>query len=481
MGTFNQVSKPIPVHSDVPLDLGRILAVYSPLALSWLVMAVEGPANMGMLGLAHGYEISAAAFTLVMGLSLFFESPVIDLLSTSTALGSSRQRWHALRRWALLMVGTSFCVHALVAFTPMFDLIVRDLMGVKAEIVEAARRAFQIMTPWSAIVGWRRYLSGMMIRHGVTKPISFGTGVRLLALCVVGFPMVLVFKTAGLMATSCAMVAAVAAETSFIHWVSRRVTSTLPDRPDEEIGMRELAKFHLPLTASTMVMMSSPVLVTRALAQSANQELTLSGWQTAGSLVWIFRSMTFALPESVISLYSPGAADRLLKKFCLVMGAGLTALMLGFHVSGMDGFWFARFYGADAPTVAVGRLAFLGLSLAPLLGGVMSYYRGVLTAHHVTVARLTAITASLVCLFGGLEAGLAFGWPGVLVGAFGMTVAQVAENGALAFSWWRRGRSGKDLALAGPRMEDPATINLNGEMPLVDPASAMVEGEKDPV
>ena len=464
------------------LNVKRILAIYTPLALSWLFMAVEGPADMAMLGLAPDYKINASGFLLVLGLSIWIESPVIDLLSTTTTLGSSRQRWVTLSGFTWLMMLTVATVHGLVAFTPLYDAVTRGLMGVNQEIADASRVPLQIMTPWSALVGWRRYLHGFQIKHGDTKPITVGTLIRITALCLTGFPLIYFTNISGLEAVSYAMVAAVGAESLFTHIISRRVINNLPDRPEETITFGRLAKFHLPLTASTMVMLSSPVLVTRALARAGNQELTLAGWQTASSMIWIFRSMTFALPEAVISLYNPGEPEKLLRRFCLTMGFGLTGLMVLFHLTGLDGLWFAGVYGTNPDTTAVSRMAFLACAALPALGAVMSFYRGVLTAHHVTWVRILAIAVAVVALFISLEVGLAFGWAGVVVGAFGLSVAQFAENGALAYALRQYAKKNPEkFEVHLPiqeRTEQVSPVHFGGTAPAPDPAPVPKPGRR---
>lgn len=387
---------------------------------------------MVLLGLSPDYKTSAAGILLIMGLSIWIESPVIDLLSTSTTLGTSRERWVALSKWTWIMMATVCSVHALVAFTPLFDMVTGQVMGVERDITNASRLAFQIMTPWSALVGWRRYLHGIMIKHGHTKPVSYGTVSRLVALCSVGFVLLRFTGIHGLTAVGIAMVAAIFTETMFIHFASRPTIKRLPSRPEERISIRELASFHLPLTASTLVMLSSPVLVTRSLARGEDQKTNLAAWQTAFTVMWMFRSVTFALPEAVISLYSPGHGERVLKKFCLTMGVGLSGIMVLAHLVNLDGFCFTHFFNASTETSQIARQAFLACSILPLASAMMAYYRGVLTAHHVTVARLTAIAASIAALFIGLEAAILAGVVGVLVPSIGLTVAQFVENVTLS-------------------------------------------------
>lgn len=394
-------------------------------------MSIEGPIDMYMLGLSSNYKTFSAGFLVLMALSIFIESPVIDLLSTCTTLGSSKQRYAALSKWTWIMMATVFAVHSLVAFTPIYDFICLKVMGIDPVVAEATRLPFQIMAPWSALVGWRRYLHGIMIRHGNTKPISVGTAVRIISLSLTSFLLIRLTPLEGLNAVAIAMVAAVGAESAFIHWASRKTIALLPDRPDEDIKLARLAAFHLPLTASTMVMLLSPVLITRALSESSDSVLAQAGWQTAASIIWVFRSVSFALPEAVISLYKPEHAKKL-RKFCLSVGFLTTGILAIFHLTSFDQFWFRNIFNASLETTATARLTLVSSLLLPFLGSTMAFFRGVLTAHHITSARLVAIAVSILSLVISLEVGLGLGWAGVIVGSFGLTIAQFMENTSLA-------------------------------------------------
>jgi Na+-driven multidrug efflux pump len=107
------------------------------------------------------------------------ESPVIMLLATSTAPGPAKS-YYTMRRsviWVNLLVTL---VAFLVAFTPLYHWLVFTLMGIPAHIAEAAQPGMEIMTFWSAAIGVRRFLQGVLIRQGETRWIGYGTLLRLI-------------------------------------------------------------------------------------------------------------------------------------------------------------------------------------------------------------------------------------------------------------------------------------------------------------
>src|SRR5262249_4524195 len=145
--------------------------------------------------------------------------------------------------------------------------------------------------------------------------------------------------------------------------------------------------------------------------------LAMNSWQVAIGLAFLIRTMTFALPEVLIAYWSPGERARLLWKFCLTLGSGLTALMLLLGLTGLDALFFRHVIGADPAVAAGAHTAFLCTSLLPVMTAATNYTKGVLTAAKVTVTRTAATGASVLCLLTVLAIGVKARWPGVVCAA----------------------------------------------------------------
>src|SRR3990172_1843049 len=134
------------------LSQRRILLTWLPLAASWLLMAFESPYISAALARLTEAERMIAAFGLALSLSITIESPVISLLATSTALARSRQNYQMLRRFTLHLILATTLLQALLAWTPVFDLVVKEMLGVPASLLAPVRLGLQLMLPWSAAI-----------------------------------------------------------------------------------------------------------------------------------------------------------------------------------------------------------------------------------------------------------------------------------------------------------------------------------------
>ncbi len=425
------------VNVASPLDSARILKFYRPLALSWLLMAIESPISLAIISRRPFAEAATAAFLVMMSLALWIESPVIDLLSTSTTLSKDRQSFLAIRRFVWSLMGLVTLIHFLVVLTPVYG-VVSQILGLPYEVAKTARPGLAALLLWSACIGWRRFLQGVLIRNGETRRIGQGTWVRLITMGTVGLTLHLFSKLDGVLLVAIALMASVAAEALFIEHASRPVVQRVleTDGPETKLRPQDLIRFHWPLTATTLlVLMGNPVL-SFALARAPSPTASMAAWQLAFSLLWLTRTIVFALPEVVISLRANGRFDAVLRRFSIGVGLGASGALLLLHFTTLDGWFLRKVLDAEAHLVEPARLALLVCAPLPLIGAIQSYYRGILTSEHRTRARLSAIVVGSVVLVLSLGIGIAGRWPGVVNASVSLSASLAAELTVL----WVAGR-----------------------------------------
>jgi hypothetical protein len=145
-------------------------------------MGAELPVLSAIVARLANPEINLAAYGgVVFPLALIIESPIIMLLAASTALSRDWTSYRKLRRFMMVTGGTLTVLHILVAFTPLYYLVIEGILRAPAEIVEPARIGLMIMTPWTWAIAYRRFNQGVLIRFGYSKTIGVGTVIRLTA------------------------------------------------------------------------------------------------------------------------------------------------------------------------------------------------------------------------------------------------------------------------------------------------------------
>jgi len=191
--------------------------------------------------------------------------------------------------------------------------------------------------------------------------------------------------------------------------------------------MRTLFKFHVPLALATIVMFTSSPIVSAAIASLSDPVGNLAAWQVASSMVFMFRTIVFALPEVVIALVHDQASREQLKTFCLRVGSGTLGLLMVFALTGLDRWGFSRLLGASPEIVRNAHLAVLCSLVLPGVNADISFVRGMLAVLRLTMARLWAVGASVGTLALALLIGVWLKLPGVAVAGLSLICSALAE------------------------------------------------------
>ncbi|MBS3750984.1 MAG: hypothetical protein KGY39_05685, partial [Anaerolineales bacterium] len=147
------------------LDIPGITRTWWPLAASWLLMALELPAISAVMARLANPKINLAAYGgIVFPIALIVEAPVIMLLAASTALSKDWSSYRKIRKFMMISGASLTAIHALIAFTPLYDLISSQIIGAPQEIISPARTGLMIMLPWTWAIAYRRFNQGVLIR-----------------------------------------------------------------------------------------------------------------------------------------------------------------------------------------------------------------------------------------------------------------------------------------------------------------------------
>jgi hypothetical protein len=429
-------------HIKKALDQRFILIFWLPLFASWLLMTSEGPIISAIINRLPNEVVMLAAQGIVVSLSVTIESPIINLLATSTALTKDRDSYLLLRKFTIHWMILLTIITALLGFTPLFDLIVLKIMGIPQEVAYWVRIGLRIMLLWSAAIAWRRFLQGVMIRFGHTRKVAWGTVVRLIASA--GTVVVLAMATdyAGVIIGSTALVVGVIAEAIY---ATIAVQPILKDHlgPDERtqveqaLTYRELFWFHLPLAATSLLILLVQPMVSISLSRSPTPTLALAAWTLVFQIMLVMRAPAFALPEVVIALTDGERTFAPLKRFTLSLTGVNSIVMVLLALTPLLSFYLFAVQDTTeevAAMVKVGVLLFIPL---PALAIMISWIRGLLIDARTTRIVNAGMAINLVVSAVILILGVQYQWPGISSAALALTVAAAFE---LAFLWWRIGR-----------------------------------------
>lgn len=423
-----------------------VVTTWWPLAASWLFMALEAPIVSGALARLPAPEIQLAALGgVVYPLMLLIESPVIMLLAASTALSKDWASYQSLRHYMNRMSLALTLLHIAVAFTPLWDVVARGIIGAPEEILGPARLATAIAVPWTWSIAYRRFNQGVMIRHGMTRTVGIGTGVRLaatasaLALCVfLGLGKSAAFP--GVAAGVLAIIVGVMAEAIFIGITKRAVVAEHFDPAKTVTGAVQPQKFfafYIPLALTSLLGLLTQPLGSAAISRMPRALESLAAWPIVIGILFVLRAGATAYKEVVVALLDRPGAARTLWRFTLILAAGSATVTILVAFTPLADLVLVKLFGLR-PELAT--LASQGLRwgvVLPFAGAMQNFYMGVLVHRHETRAVTESMAIFLIAAATVLVAGVTYGRiPGLVVGYLAFSVANL-----LQLSWvWRAAR-----------------------------------------
>ena len=110
------------------LTYRRIFLFWSPLALTWLMMAVEQPILIAFIARLSEAKYNLAAFGIAGSFAMIIEAPIIMLMSASTALVTGRHSYLKLKRFTDILNAGITGFQLVVLFPPVFNYIVICLL-----------------------------------------------------------------------------------------------------------------------------------------------------------------------------------------------------------------------------------------------------------------------------------------------------------------------------------------------------------------
>ncbi len=401
-------------------------------------MGLEQPLVGAVVARLPDPEVQLAAYgSFVFPVALVVEAPVIMLLAASTELSRDRAAYRSLARVAHGLGLLLTALHLLVVATPLFDWLAGSVLEVPAVVREPARMGLWLMLPWTWAIASRRLHQGVLIRHGQSRAVGWGTGMRLVVSCSVlagglhwgGVP--------GAWVGAVALSVGVIAEALYAAWRVRPILRNLPEPSASRPPLRGLSfwRFYIPLAITPLITLVILPVGTAAVARMADPLRSMAVWPTVNAVVFVLQALGLALNEVVVALLDEAGARRLLRRFMGLLLVGVTIALAVLAFTPLVDVWFRGVTGLSETLAAMGA-ATLWLAL-PIPGTrvMQSWFQGLLVHARRTRPIIEAVVVFALTCAGIMMLGVQRGtWPGLTVVVVAYSIGRILQTGWLA---WR--------------------------------------------
>ena len=392
------------------LKISDVFKFWLPLATNWQIMACESPLLTALIARLPNEKYNLAAFGVSWAISLFFESPVISLLSTTAALAQDRASYLKLRRFMHIVNAICTLCMLILVIPQVFHIFAWGLLNLPQDVEILAHQATIFMILWPGAIGYRRFYQGIMIRHNRTGRVAIGSIIRITAVATCGFSLYFWTDVPGASVGTASLVAGVVAEAiasrimaaptvSFVLSGSWPVQAAITP-----LTTHTLMKFYLPFTMTIFLGTAMQPLSTLAVGHSYLSIKSLAVLPVANAVIWFIAVSALGIQETAIVLIGNRLENfAVLRKFTLLVGITLSALLFLFAFTPLSLLWLENISGLAAELSDMAKIV-LGLSfLAPVLRACECLQRSIMMkankTHFLTVATILEILSLAFCLF----------------------------------------------------------------------------------
>jgi hypothetical protein len=356
--------------------------------------------------------INLAAFGSVANpLIGIIQAPILTLLSLSTAMSKDWDSFQKGRKIMFYLGGGLTVLYMALAFTPLYYVLVVNIIGAPAEIVEPARLAMYVGLPWTFAVAYRRFHQGLMIRFGHSRAITVGTMIRFAADIGVVSIALWVQTIPGAVVATAMMVCGVVTEAVYVGWRVRPVIRhELRHAPPiaVPIQLREMIVFFIPLALTPFLHMLIRPIGSAALSRLPDALYALAIWPVITSFSWLIITPGAAFNEVVIALLDREGSRRSLKQFMAILMSSQFILMLVLTLTPLALLWFDVVSGLSAADAQLAANAFLLLIPSSLTSPLNSWFVGNILHNRKSRAITEGMVLYLAVFVFGLLAGSQF-------------------------------------------------------------------------
>ncbi len=420
------------------LTYKKILIFWLPLAATWLMMSIENPFLTAIIARMAEPKYNLAAYGVAFSFALLIESPVIMMMSASTALVKDLHSYQKLMKFSYIINFILTGIMLLILIPPVFDFFAIDLIALPKPVADLTYVAMIILVPWPGAIGYRRFYQGILINSNQTKKVAYGTIIRLVSMAGTGLILHFFFEVDGIVVGAGALSAGVVMEGASSKLMAGNIIKRYKNELEEnvtDLSYKEIFNFYYPLALTSLIAMGIHPMVTFFLGQSRMALESLAVLPVINGFVFIFRGTGLSFQEVGIALLDKndrGYNYKKLRNFAFAGGSAMVALLALVAFTPLSNLWFEDVAGLTKNLALFSNPPLMIMALMPGLTFLISFQRSILVdaknTKPITIATVIEIFSIIIILLVTINY---FDMIGVVAATISFVLGRLAANSYL--------------------------------------------------
>ena len=408
-----------------------ITKFWTPLALMWIVMALEMPVINSFVARMPDPKENLAVFGVIFSLALIIEGPIIQMLSAATAVATHYSNYRRLLNFMHAAAIILTFVHLICAIPPVFYFIASNLLNIDSYLIPSAQKAFICMLPWTAAIGYRRMWQGVLIQDGRTVAVTVSMLLRMTVTCAAAMTGYYTGLVPGSLIAAVSLTTGVSAGALFAFLFARRTVVSMEKRETKQatISYKKLLYFYFPLAMTSFITMANRPVLTAGIGRAAEPLESLAVWPVIISFMFLFQGFPLSFQETAISLMKNRENIPKLRNFVIYLSS-FTLFFYGAVIfSPLKNIVLKNIMGLKDELIELSMLPLIILMVLTLVTGLIAWLRAVNIKSGRTVNLAYAVFTNFITLFVSVFLlNTFFNMNGAVLAASAYTVSVCAES-----------------------------------------------------
>lgn len=421
-----------------------IIKFWFPLALMWIVMAMELPVINSFVARMPNPKENLAIFGIIFSLALIIEGPIIQMLSAATAIATHYNNYKKLLNFMHAAAVFLTLIHLICSVPFIFNLIAINLLNIDPQLVPSAGKAFMLMIPWTASIGYRRMWQGVLIQNGRTAAVTLSMILRMTVTCSAVIASFHIGVLSGAAAASLSLTLGVMGGALFAGLLARKTIVSMKKTETEykAVTYKKLVIFYIPLALTSFITMANRPVLTAGIGRALGPLESLAIWPVIISFMFLFQGFPLSFQEAAISLLGNKDNTPKLRKFVTVLSVFTFLFYAMVIFSPLKNLLLKNIMGLTDELINLAVLPLIILMILPLVTGFIAWMRAVNIKNGTTVNLASAVFTNFITLFSSVFIlNFLFDLNGAVLAAVSYSVSVIAEA---LYLFIKTGRTSED-------------------------------------
>ena len=429
------------MRTSYQLTTREQLYYFLPLAFTaLLITATHSLFNAGLARLPNP-EVMIAAFAVAKSLMHVFQSPVMMIRQTVSALIDHRKNMRrTLTFLGIIVLGVVF-VLGTIAFSGASRFIFREVMGISGQTLEEAVLMLRILFLFPAMVAIRDFFTGFAIKFRVARMLTIGSIMRVLYVLIYVSIIDQLTSIPAAYLASLMFIGALTVEALVVMLGTKFLIRSFPkalkelEPPENQTQPRRLTylsifSFYSPLIITTLIHTTIMPIINSALARTQNPNTAISVFAVAWGLGMIVLSPFMMFHQVALNYVdeNDNRNNKAVKKFALQLAIVCAALMALIGFTDLGHYILTRWIGTTEEISRQSSSVLQLMTVLPFLMVAREYYWGLLMCRRLTKHIWKGKVANLLTLIAAVSIATIVGPANpALVGVIGYIACESGE------------------------------------------------------